>query len=173
LAAGRHFDSLTVSEIATRAGVTRKTFYARFTSLEQVVSRSVETIFGAISASIADRMLILPLADNALAMRVFEGCARHQAVLGPLIRNCPPGLFVEPVSAVAQRLLDRALTVNRVPSMHPIEQAYLIAVVASMVHGVLSVWARRGFSEPAERVAAFVDTLLADGIQKAVLPNGR
>jgi AcrR family transcriptional regulator len=173
LAAGRHFDSLTVSEIATRAGVTRKTFYARFASLEQVVSRSVEGIFSAIGASIEDRMLTIPLVDNSLAMRVFEGCACHQAVLGPLIRNCPPGLFVDPVSAVAQRLLERAMRVNRASPMHPIEEAYLIAAVASMVHGVVSVWARRGFSEPAERVATFVDTLLADGMQKAVLPNTR
>jgi hypothetical protein len=34
---------------------------------------------------------------------------------------------------------------------------------------VLSVWVRRGFTESAERVATFLDALLADGIQNAVL----
>lgn len=40
LRAGRAFTSLTISEIAEQAGVTRKTFYARAGSLEQLVEGS-------------------------------------------------------------------------------------------------------------------------------------
>jgi hypothetical protein len=53
--------------------------------------------------------------------------------------------------------------------MDDVEKAYLIATVASMVHGILSVWVRRGFSESPEQVAGFIDRLLADGMQKVVL----
>ncbi|MEZ5557767.1 MAG: TetR/AcrR family transcriptional regulator [Pseudomonadales bacterium] len=165
---GRDFSALTVSEIAAKAGVTRKTFYARFGSLEQVVQRTVQNLFSGIAARIDDELLRLPLADNSLAMLVFKAHEEHQATLAPLVRHCSAGLFVEPVSEVATLLLDRVIQVNHLPPMNEAEHAYLVATVASMVHGVLSVWARRGFREPAERVASFIDTLLADGMQKVV-----
>jgi len=69
---------------------------------------------------------------------------------------------------VAALLLDRAIMVNGAPPMDEAERAYLVASMASMVHAVLSVWAGRGFSEPAEWVATFIDTLLVDGLQKLV-----
>lgn len=169
LGSGQEFSSLTVSEIAAQAGVTRKTFYARFGSLEQVVSRTVEDLFTEIAASIDDEMLRIPLADNSLAMSVFNAYEEHRTLLAPLIRQCPAGLFIEPVSTVVTQLLDRVIAVNHAPPMKEPEQAYLVATVASTVHGVLSVWVKRGFSETAEQVATFVDALLADGIQKAVL----
>jgi len=168
LGSGRHFNSLTVSEIAVNAGVTRKTFYARFGSLDQVVNRMVENLFTPIAAGLDDEMLKIPLADDSLALTVFRACEQHQAVLAPLISQCPAGLFLEPVGAVTALLLDRVMTVNGAPLMSEAEKAYLVASMASMVHGVLSVWARREFSEPAEWVATLIDTLLADGLQKLV-----
>lgn len=169
MGSGRDFNSLTVSAIAEKAGVTRKTFYARFGSLEHVVERMVMDLFSEIAAHIDDEMLRIPLTDNSLAMTVFRAYEAHQATLAPLVRHCPPSLFIEPVSAVATLLLDRVIEVNQAPRMNDAEQAYLIATVASMVHGVLSVWVKRGFSESPEQVASFIDTLLADGMQKVVL----
>jgi AcrR family transcriptional regulator len=169
LRSGREFSSLTVSEIAAQAGVTRKTFYARFGSLEQVVSRTVEDLFTEIAAGIDDEMLRIPLADNALAISVFNAYDENRMLLAPLIRQCPAGLFIEPVSTVVTRLLDRVITINHALPMKEPEQAYLVATVASTLYGVLSVWVRRGFTESAERVATFLDALLADGIQNAVL----
>jgi len=169
MASGREFASLTVSEIAVKAGVTRKTFYARFGSPEQVVGRVVMDLFSEVSAHIDDELLRLPLRDNSLAMTVFKAYQAHQAVLAPLVQHCPASLFIEPVSAVSESLLNRVLEVNQLPPMADAEKAYLIATVASMVHGILSVWVRRGFSESPEQVAGFIDRLLADGLQKVVL----
>ena len=50
--------------------------------------------------------------------------------------------------------------------MNEADEAYLVAVIASTVHGVLSVWVERGFSESSEHVAVFLDNLLVDGLQK-------
>jgi len=168
LVAGRHFDSLTVSEVAANAGVTRKTFYARFGSLDQVVNRIVEDLFASIAGGIEDEQLAIPLADDSLALKVFRACEQHRAVLAPLISRCPAGLFIEPVGAVMATLLDRVIEVNRAPPMNEAEKVYMVAAMASMVHGVLSVWARRGFRERAEWVAVFIDTMLADGLQQLV-----
>ncbi|NQV66289.1 MAG: TetR/AcrR family transcriptional regulator [SAR86 cluster bacterium] len=169
LAAGCSFSALTVSEISLAAGVTRKTFYARFGSPEQVVERIVTDLFDEIIRTIDDDMLRLPLLDNSLAMMVFRAYDEHQSVLAPLVRYCPVNLFVGPVSTIAGQLLERAIKVNKAPPMDEARQAYLVATIASIVHGVVSVWVKRGFSESPEQVASFVDELLTDGIQRIVL----
>ena len=64
LADGRSFESLTVSEVAGAAGVTRKTFYARFGSLEGVVQRVVADLFTAIVEQLDDDVLRLPRTDR-------------------------------------------------------------------------------------------------------------
>ena len=101
-----------------------------------------------------------PLTDQRLHQE------RHQQFA---LNPCPASLFIEPVSAVTESLLDRVIDVNQLLPMDDVEKAYLIATVASMVHGILSVWVRRGFSESPEQVAGFIDRLLADGMQKVVL----
>jgi AcrR family transcriptional regulator len=169
LAAGRPFGSLTVSEVADAAGVTRKTFYARFGSLERVVYRLVADLFTSIVDDIDDAMLRLPRREPAVAMLVFRAYETHRDVLGPLIAQCPSGLFLPPVSAVAGRLLDRLLAVNDAPDLDEVRRDYLIAVVASVVHGILTVWVRRGFSEPPEALAGLTDALLAEGIERLLV----
>jgi AcrR family transcriptional regulator len=169
LGAGREFGTLTVSEVADAAGVTRKTFYARFGSLERVVHAIVADLFGAIVDQLDDAALRLPRTDRAASTLVFRAYEAHRDVLAPLVTQCPAGLFVAPVSEVADRLLDRVLAVNRAPGLDGARRDYLIAVVASVVHGMLSVWVRRGFAEPPEEVAAVMDALLAEGIERMVL----
>lgn len=169
LAADRSFDSLTISEVAGAAGVTRKTFYARFGTLERVVHHIVADLFGAIVDGLDDEVLRLPRTDEAASTLVFRAYDAHRDVLAPLVTRCPAGLFVAPVTEVADRLLDRVLAVNAAPPLTGARRDYLLTVVASVVHGVLSVWVRRGFSEPPEEVAAFMDALLAEGVERLLL----
>ncbi|MDZ7685671.1 MAG: TetR/AcrR family transcriptional regulator [Gammaproteobacteria bacterium] len=163
---GNDFSALTVSGIASEAGVTRKTFYARFGSLEQVVESIVADLFREIAAGITDEMLELPLGDNSLAIAVFKAYETHRDILAPLLRHCPAALFIGPVSAVDSVLLDRAVAVNGLPPLDEARRDYLLATFASITHGVLSVWVERGFSESPEQVARFMDTLLTDGLNK-------
>lgn len=171
LAAGREFASLTVSEIADQAGVTRKTFYARYGTLEQVVRRLLMDLFLLIASRVDDQMLRIPLQDNSLAMLVFSVYEEHQTILTPLVRQCPTNLFIEPATTVVAQLLDRVIEVNQATPMREVDRAYLVATVASMVHAVLAVWVQRNFIEPPEQVAEFVDTLLARGMQVLLLSN--
>ena len=114
-------------------------------------------------------MLRIPLRDPSLAMQIFRAFAAHRDTLAPLVSHCPAGLFDQPVSAAASRLLERVVAVNDAPRMPEPQRQYLIATVASVVHGVLAVWTRRGYTDPPEQVAAFLDTLLAGGLQKVVM----
>ena len=166
IAIGRDFESLTVSEIAERAGLTRKTFYARFGSLGQVVESVIIELFSDIASRIDDTMLRIPMTNNSGSMLVFRAYEAQREILAPLIRHCPTALFIKPVGFVVSNLLRRTIAINDLQPMNEADEAYLVAVIASTVHGVLSVWVERGFSESSEHVAVFLDNLLVDGLQK-------
>jgi AcrR family transcriptional regulator len=166
IAIGRDFESLTVSEIAERAGLTRKTFYARFGSLGQVVESVIIERFSDIASRIDDTMLRIPMTNNSGSMLVFRAYEAQREILAPLIRHCPTALFIKPVGFVVSNLLRRTIAINDLQPMNEANEAYLVAVIASTVHGVLSVWVERGFSESSEQVAVFLDNLLVDGLQK-------
>ena len=166
IAIGRDFESLTVSEIAERAGLTRKTFYARFGSLGQVVESVIIELFSDIASRIDDTMLRIPMTNNSGSMLVFRAYEAQREILEPLIRHCPTALFIKPVGFVVSNLLRRTIAINDLQPMNEADEAYLVAVIASTVHGVLSVWVERGFSESPEQVAVFLDNLLVDGLQK-------
>ena len=166
IAIGRDFESLTVSEIAERAGLTRKTFYARFGSLGQVVESVIIELFSDIASRIDDTMLRIPMTNNSGSMLVFRAYEAQREILAPLIRHCPTALFIKPVGFVVSNLLRRTIAINDLQTMNEADEAYLVAVIASTIHGVLSVWVERGFSESPEQVAVFLDNLLVDGLQK-------
>jgi len=166
IAIGRDFESLTVSEIAERASLTRKTFYARFGSLGQVVESVIIELFSDIASRIDDTMLRIPMTNNSGSMLVFRAYEAQREILAPLIRHCPTALFIKPVGFVVSNLLRRTIAINDLQPMNEAEEAYLVAVIASTIHGVLSVWVERGFSESPEQVAVFLDNLLVDGLQK-------
>ena len=166
IAIGRDFESLTVSEIAERAGLTRKTFYARFGSLGQVVESVIIERFSDIASRIDDTMLRIPMTNNSGSMLVFRAYEAQREILAPLIRHCPTALFIKPVGFVVSNLLRRTIAINDLQPMNEADEAYLVAVIASTIHGVLSVWVERGFSESPEQVAVFLDNLLVDGLQK-------
>ena len=166
IAIGRDFESLTVSEIAQRAGLTRKTFYARFGSLGQVVESVIIELFSDIASRIDDTMLRIPMTNNSGSMLVFRAYEAQREILAPLVRHCPTALFIKPVGFVVSNLLQRTIAINDLQPMNEADEAYLVAVIASTIHGVLSVWVERGFSESPEQVAVFLDNLLVDGLQK-------
>ena len=166
IAIGRDFESLTVSEIAERASLTRKTFYARFGSLGQVVESVIIELFSDIASRIDDTMLRIPMTNNSGSMLVFRAYEAQREILVPLIRHCPTALFIKPVGFVVSNLLRRTIAINDLQPMNEADEAYLVAVIASTIHGVLSVWVERGFSESPEQVAVFLDNLLVDGLQK-------
>lgn len=172
LRADRDLSSITVSKISEQAKVTRKTFYARFGSLEHLVERIVLDFFSEIAARIDDQMLVMPVMDNTLSMMILEECQEQRAVLVPLIRYCSASLFVEPLSEVLAGVFTRIARVNQTPELDEIDQAYLVATIASVIHGSLLVWVKRDFCDAPERIAKLTDTLLVEGIQKVLLAGG-
>jgi hypothetical protein len=69
-------------------------------------------------------------------------------------------------------MLERVTEVNQTPTLGSLEQAYLIATIASVIHGILQVWVERGFCDAPDQIANFTDTLLIEGLQKILQGEG-
>jgi len=159
----RPFTTLTISEVAIAAGVTRKTLYARFGSLEQVVKEMASEMFEEIAASITNDMLKAPLTDSALTSVVFRAYEQHKATLTPLLKHCPGFLFLEPCREIVGKLLDRVISVNHFRALPDFEREYLTAIHCSALYATLTVWAEREFIDSPDQLSELIVKLLGPG----------
>jgi AcrR family transcriptional regulator len=164
LAQDHPFTSLTISEVAMDAGITRKTLYARFGSLEQVVKEIALNMFEEIAESITDDMLKVPLPHSVITSVVFRANELHKATLWPLLKYCPGFLFVEPCREVIGELLDRVIRVNNFPPIPDFEREYLIAIQCSTLHAILMVWVERDFVDSPDQLSKLMEKLLGPGV---------
>ena len=72
LSEARPFTTLTISEVAKAAEITRKTLYARFGSLQQVVKGMASSMFEEIANNITNDILKIPLSDSVLTSVAFR-----------------------------------------------------------------------------------------------------
>jgi AcrR family transcriptional regulator len=158
------FTSLTISEVAKAAGITRKTLYARFGSLEQVIKEMAFSMFDEIADSITDDMLEVPLAHSVLTSVVFHAHELHKSTLAPLLKYCPGFLFIEPCREVIGELIDRIISVNHFHPLPAFEREYLIAIHCSTLHAILIVWVERGFVDSPEQLSELMVKLLGPGV---------
>ncbi len=164
LSAEHPFSALTISEVAVDAGVTRKTLYARFGSLEQVVKDVAFSMFEEIAKTISDDMVKVPLSESALTPLVFRAYDQHQAILTPLLKYCPAFLFVEPCREVIGKLLDRTISVNQFRPLPAFEREYLIAIFCSTLHATLMVWIEREYNDSPDQLAELIMKILGPGV---------
>ena len=160
----RPFTTLTISEVAKAAGVTRKTLYARFGSLEQVVKDMAYSMFEEIADDITNDMLKLPLTDSVITSVVFRAYEQHKSTLTPLLKYCPGFLFLAPCREVTGKLLDRIISVNQLRPLPASEHEYLIAIHCGTLHATLTVWVERGFIDSPDQLSALMVKLLGPGV---------
>ena len=165
LSQGRTFDSLTISEVAAAAGVTRKTLYARFGSLEQVVQEIAFEMFTNVVATIDDEDLRGPTIEHPLTIVVFRALESEKNTLVPLITMCSSSLVIEPAGRVFRQLLDRIIEVNHHAPLTSFQRDYLTAIVGSTVHGMMRVWIQRNFVDSADELAALFIGILGPGFE--------
>ena len=164
LSAGRLFNTLTISEVAKAAGITRKTLYARFGSLEQVVKGIASSMFEEIADNIIDDMLKMPLSNSVLTNIAFRTQEKHKSTLMPLLKYCPSFLFLDPCRVVIGELMDRIITVNHFHPLPAFEREYLTGIYCSSLHATLTVWVERGFIDPTDQLSELIVKLFGPGI---------
>lgn len=164
LSEARPFSTLTISEVAKVAGVTRKTLYSRFGSLEQVVKEMAASMFEEIADSVSNDMLKVPLSDSVLTTVAFRAQEKHKSTLMPLLKYCPSFLFLDPCRAVTGELLDRIISVNHFHPLPALEREYLIAIHCSSLHATLTVWVERGFIDSPDQLSELIVKLFGPGV---------
>ena len=156
LVAGRPFGDLTVSEVANRAGLTRKTFYARFGSIDAVVLGMANELFRGTLLAIPDEAYVLPLSIGRLAHAVVAQLHEQLGTVEFLTTLCPSHLFLEAGrSAVASVLLGRINRVNDLAPISDFDRDYLMHLLPTTLHGAITAWASRGFEDSPDEVADF------------------
>jgi AcrR family transcriptional regulator len=160
----RPFNTLTISEVAKAAGITRKTLYARFGSLEQVVKGMASSMFEEIADNITNDMLKVPLSDSVLTSVAFRAHEQHKSTLMPLLKYCPSFLFLDPCREVTGVLIDRIISVNHFHPLPAFDREYLTAIHCSTLHATLTVWVERGFIDSPDQLSALIVKLFGPGV---------
>ncbi len=160
----RPFTTLTISEVAKAAGITRKTLYARFGSLEQVVKGMASSMFEEIADNITNDMLKVPLSDSVLTSVAFRAHEQHKSTLMPLLKYCPSFLFLDPCREVTGELIDRIISVNHFHPLPAFEREYLTAIHCSTLHATLTVWVERGFIDSPDQLSELIVKLFGPGV---------
>lgn len=174
LGAGKQQTDLTVTEISKAAGITRKTFYAHYASLDDVVAARLGRVFEDVLPLFEGPALKLPWASRALTEATLTQLACHRETLTPLLLRANGAPFMTAASEAAEVLLTRALAINCLPPLATAPRTYLLAMIAGVTHGLLHAWARRDFSDPAKDLAVVMDAALSEGIQRLLIPpSGR
>ena len=160
----RPFTTLTISEVAKAAGITRKTLYARFGSLEQVVKGMASSMFEEIADNITNDMLKVPLSNSVLTSVAFRAHEQHKSTLMPLLKYCPSFLFLDPCREVTGELIDRIISVNHFHPLPAFEREYLTAIHCSTLHATLTVWVERGFIDSPDQLSELIVKLFGPGV---------
>ena len=160
----RPFTTLTISEVAKAAGITRKTLYARFGSLEQVVKGMASSMFEEIADNITSDMLKVPLSNSVLTSVAFRAHEQHKSTLMPLLKYCPSFLFLDPCREVTGELIDRIISVNHFHPLPAFEREYLTAIHCSTLHATLTVWVERGFIDSPDQLSELIEKLFGPGV---------
>ena len=174
LKSGNQQTNLTVTEISKAAGITRKTFYAHYASLDDVVAARLRRVFEDVLPLFEGPALKLPWASRALTEATLTRLACHRETLAPLLLRANGAPFMAAANEAAEVLLIRALAINSLPPLATAPRTYLLAMIAGVTHGLLLAWARRDFSDPAKDLAVVMDAALSEGIQRLLVPaSGR
>lgn len=161
LATGKPYAELTVSEVAAHAGVTRRTFYAHFSSVDELVREIASSLFRAAVAEVKDASFALPLTGSGLGRAIFGHLHERFDRLVPLVTCCPSALFVEPARKVTVDVIfPRILGANHVGATNEFEREYLAHLAGAVLHAGITAWAERGFQDDPDAVADFLMSLL-------------
>ena len=147
------YDEITVSELAARAQIARKTFYRNFSGKDEVLAGHLRTLCEAFIARFREAP---PATYYEFALIVFGFWQPHAPLLRFLHAH---GLF-----AYFERAFDRLLPVAG--SFFPCEalpdpalEHYTVEYVTGGFRQLLCAWLLSGAKEPPARMAAYFDGL--------------
>lgn len=173
LVADRPFAEITVSEVSAHAEVTRKTFYAHFSSVDEIVREIASGLFRSALAEVEDASFRLPLSGSGLGREIFRRLYERFDMLVPLVTRCPGALFLQPAREVTVDVIfPRILGANRVGAITEFQRDYLAHLTGAALYAGITAWAERGFKDDPDSVADFLMTLLGPAADRVFVQSG-
>ena len=168
IAATGDLSQVTVTAVADRAGITRRTFYSHYRDIPNLVA-CVEAEAMCELSRLVREIAQVTLPELEEAIHNFEPCPRSIEVLeyfqtdgahlAPLLGKGGDPAFVEKIKAMVQEVvMERALHGFMMPVQHVF--GYYLTFVISAEVGVLTRWLSTGMEEPPEIMARMMTALM-------------
>lgn len=163
LCADRPLSSISVAELASRAGVARKTFYQHYESIESLARAIVEQAFVPAIESIPDNALKKPLSMNAVrhVLLCFVADRARMAVVAKAFGSDLVVDVMKPSSDAAAR---RMLALQGIDDEFRV--AYLSSGATGILLSILRTWIDRGFIDGPEELIELVSPVLKSALRK-------
>ncbi len=139
----KDYPSVTITEIARRAGVSRMTFYRKFSSKEEVAKTFIETCGRRIAAVIEDAGKVWHLKDY------FQVLFQHISTYGKLIRELYHAGLGQQILTYIDSVLFHTLLGQKTVSFDRYGRLFYSGAFYNVVIG----WVMDGMTEPVERMA--------------------
>ena len=147
----KHYDSITVSDICARAGISRMSFYRNFESKENLLFRAIEEIAKIIRANINN---LNEINQYFLIKSFFEAFQKYTSVISSF-ENSPVYNSLLSIANEQIKIKFEGDFINKTSKYIPI--FYLSAIGATVLE-----WLKSGANETPDEMARLLCTLIND-----------
>lgn len=168
LLASKGFDALTVSDIASLAGINRSTFYMHYTDkydlLQQLIANAAGDIAQILTGDVpfAKRLSAQDIFSREHLIAVFKYLRADFAFVFALVKSGNGQLFMNEVNHVTWRSIigtAHAETSKAVSALRGLPDKYLREIMFSPAFSVILLWLRDGGKDDPEAVAEAIESL--------------
>lgn len=168
----RAYGNIRVSDIARKARVGRATFYAHYSSKDELLRSQFERIVAPMLAIKKDDPCLLDA--SALLRHVQSAPGLFRAlVVGPESGSGPRVLRECFERRVRQALELREGDAQAGGASYAMQRAIVARAIASSLLAAIACWAESGMSQPVEEVQAIFSSLVAGGLTALGPPRGK
>lgn len=168
VASAGDLSQVTVTAVADRAGVTRRTFYSHYRDIPDLVGAIEDEALCTLS-SLAREIAQVTLPELEEAINSFEPCPRSVEILEyfqnegsylvPLLGEGGDPAFAEKIKTMVREVVEERALHGFTPLALHLFDYYLTFVISAEV-GVLIRWLTTGMTEPAEIMARVLTALM-------------
>ena len=159
----KEFDKISITELAQRADVDRKTFYLHYRSVEEILEEFYEDTIARLREGLERERIFDGQVDMPGFFRVLNGViAENMPLYRRLVRGTGYTYFIEQIRAVLQHAVEDALAVRGV-----VDQTHVRLCSEFFAAGVMRaylVWLRGEVELTEEQFAEWVGQVVSRGM---------
>ncbi|HET8706139.1 MAG TPA: TetR/AcrR family transcriptional regulator [Pseudomonadales bacterium] len=164
----RAYKDLSVAEVASAAGVTRATFYAHASSVDDMIKNIVREWMAEFEEKLTDEVFENAERRQLQLGELVEGMVKHGDDLELIVRQGGGAFAFEVIESAVSSWYRRWLRASPLGSIDSLIVSYLPAFQVSAAVGVLRAWVAGGRVEPFEQVGAFTAKLMENAFLEAI-----